>query len=1100
MATSSSSARRSHIRFVSKTTDEASGQSQRRQRRRQGHLVTLMGFVNDEEGSFNYDDLCQQVAAFLAWKHLQDRSGIVLEHLPHLLHGCEFDWTIELRDTGYSPLEAARQLVEATTDPAKLATTTVEDDATDSIDWMSPPPTPSLSNDADTDAAAGGSSESSSAAAANHAGTSSDSPLQPTTAPQTASIPSTTTLMPCTSPSRAPSLPQDEEELLELDDPLPTPESTNAPSASDATSYSDTSSAGSSMTMATATPSLSPRPTDDSNPHANSEGSSTMRTVPPKTMPPQRTAVPIPRPSPPVWITSPPRGYSSGEYNNNRHLNNRQQQPSDNTALSSSVSAATENERTPSASSYSPSWQPPFAIVGAVSSSVTLPLTILGSAYELPQISGSATSAALGHSSDPPSLFARTIPTNAGDARAAMAYYASLGVTHVACLYIQDPWGDYYNAELKRHANLHGIALKSIAYTEDDIESSIVRLEQLQYRYIFAIMVDWRPVLELAYDHGIIGNPNYSWLAAEMVDWTGPDFQLSRHNNPVHAKFAQALNGIGTIMLHFGHHEAFEQAMMDFANNRTLQEEFTQAHPDPNLRAKLRNVVGDFPPPDVKLYHPLYYDAILAVGLAACQTPGLFTGPELYETMVHLSFSGVTGTVSFDPTTGSRSIDSVSYRIVNVFLSDKLSTEDVIRFESNLAALVVTGHDHEVGHGVTVEHAHRYTYNDNTTIPPAALPPLVYHDYNLIPRGAQIFGWMLAALVMYLSLIIIAWTIQYRNSFVVRVSPPFFVVQLCVGTLIMASAIIPMGFQGKETRLDLNLACMSVPWLVFVGFVIAFSALFSKTWKLNKLMNSGMRLRRIQVQAIDVLWPFVVLMAINVNLLFGWTLISPYRYHRIPKSNFDAFGRNVESYGICKSTDRRFYFFLIPILLVNLAGVGIATYHSWKGRNLVAGESSYLAMSMASLFESLVLGGPILIMVLDNPTAYYLVASALLFIGSMAILLPVFVPKYIHRKALPTGVGCGGRRSSTVDLSIEKATNHHYHHHHKIRYAAVRPEIQTIARPSRGEINVSHFATASVLQCNSSPDWGNNGSSTRFLGIRECSLSSLENDSGLSSY
>jgi hypothetical protein len=33
----------------------------------------------------------------------------------------------------------------------------------------------------------------------------------------------------------------------------------------------------------------------------------------------------------------------------------------------------------------------------------------------------------------------------------------------------------------------------------------------------------------------------------------------------------------------------------------------------------------------------------------------------------------------------------------------------------------------------------------------------------------------------------------------------------------------------------LDVACMATPWLLSIGFVTAFSALFSKTWRLNKV-------------------------------------------------------------------------------------------------------------------------------------------------------------------------------------------------------------------------------------------------------------------------
>lgn len=44
-----------------------------------------------------------------------------------------------------------------------------------------------------------------------------------------------------------------------------------------------------------------------------------------------------------------------------------------------------------------------------------------------------------------------------------------------------------------------------------------------------------------------------------------------------------------------------------------------------------------------------------------------------------------------------------------------------------------------------------------------------------------------------------------------------------------------------------SIACMAVPWLISVGFVTMFSALFSKVWRVNQIFNNPNRFRRIKV-------------------------------------------------------------------------------------------------------------------------------------------------------------------------------------------------------------------------------------------------------------
>lgn len=464
-------------------------------------------------------------------------------------------------------------------------------------------------------------------------------------------------------------------------------------------------------------------------------------------------------------------------------------------------------------------WQFPFAVVGAVYSSVSLPITMLGQGFGLPQISGSATSAAL----DLAPYFARTIPRNDAEALALMYYYKSIGVTHMACLYIKDAWGNYYATDLQNAGKKLGVQVVVFPYNDgdrDSIRASLLQIKQSEIRHVYAIMFSWTPIVEEAIDMGVIGNPDYSWLGAEMIEWTSGALAYNR-SNPKELIMANALQGVGSLVLDGGTYDngRFEKAMRDFANNGTLQEEYIQAYAPEDRHVfdnfKFEYVVDYF-------FQKAAYDGVYSLAIAACQTPGLFTGPELYQTLINLQYEGVTGPVKFDNNTGTREAESVTVRIDNVYWSNERSDEEIIQLDSRLAVTVSQGN---------VDQLIPWMYNDNTTDVPPSIPP-IDHNHNLIPLGAQIFGWALGGLVVFLSLGLISWTWYNRNIFVVKAGQPLFLSQLCLGTMVMALAVIPMGMQGTEPSLSLDVACMAGPWLMFLGFVIAFSALFSKTWRL----------------------------------------------------------------------------------------------------------------------------------------------------------------------------------------------------------------------------------------------------------------------------
>jgi len=416
--------------------------------------------------------------------------------------------------------------------------------------------------------------------------------------------------------------------------------------------------------------------------------------------------------------------------------------------------AATEEPRSVStttstgSNANSTKWQHPYAIAGGVFSSVTLPMSTLSGAYGMPFISGSATSSAL----DAKPLFSRTLPTNAADAHAAMIYYSNLGVTHVAIFFEKDPYGESYNALLHVSAKRVGITLVSIPFTMQDLEESVQRLKQTGFRYIYSVMQNREEALIAAVEGGVLGNEKYSWICAEMENFKALEFQLS-NEDPRDRSLAQALDGIGVFVLAFPEHERFQSALTDFSNNPEMQADFIAAHPEQDTRELL-----EFPPPQFNVAQPAFYDAVIALGIASCRTPGLFTGAEMHKTLLNTTFEGTTGQVAFDSRTGTRSVDSARFRLDSMFVSEERSDDNFTRFGYRLSNIVLDG---------KVEQVDDYLYYGNSTIPPASLPQLE-HDYNLIPLGVQITGWVLGAVVMLVSAGLIIGTIVKRHDYVVR--------------------------------------------------------------------------------------------------------------------------------------------------------------------------------------------------------------------------------------------------------------------------------------------------------------------------------------------
>jgi ABC-type glycerol-3-phosphate transport system substrate-binding protein len=105
-----------------------------------------------------------------------------------------------------------------------------------------------------------------------------------------------------------------------------------------------------------------------------------------------------------------------------------------------------------------------------------------------------------------------------------------------------------------------------------------------------------------------------------------------------------------------------------------------------------------------------------------------------------------------------------------------------------------------------------------------------------IGQSFRVVGWTLGGIGMCLSITMACWVYYYRNKRVIRASQPMFLWMVCAGTLLMSSSIFPFGIEDDiVSDQGADMACMSGIWLYSLGFVTAFSALFSKIWRINRV-------------------------------------------------------------------------------------------------------------------------------------------------------------------------------------------------------------------------------------------------------------------------
>jgi len=633
----------------------------------------------------------------------------------------------------------------------------------------------------------------------------------------------------------------------------------------------------------------------------------------------------------------------------------------------------------------------PAAVLGAASSRVSVATSIISGLSGVLQLSGISTSPQLDDKSQF-SLFGRTIPNDDGTSIPLLAQMSAWGVRYLAVLHMDDAYGNGFANGIRLAAETIFTDIKiqtfdiPVGASDSTISDAVASLRRTQFTYFFGIIEQTHVerVMSEAYRQGIAGDGVHNWLFSDAFGSTVTGGESWEEGSPL----AKSYSGTG-ILSAVGGVEGMEKYDLLGDALRSLRDSEADIE-------FLDGIMPSYPEGHTEVDHTIYtkgdqflksqgmlapflYDATISVGLAACDlyesTGGLaFTGAELFARVLNTTFEGTSGTIVLDPDTGTRDPTSALFIMTN-FVPDPVNSTHV-SFKGVNTDLF------ESGSWRTLE---PYVFGDGTTDVPSDLPKLELVEDRISPA---LLGIMLAlcALVILLSLASVAWTRYFRMRRVVRSSQPIFLSLISAGVALMALGIVPLSIEGSDV------ACMTTPWLLFLGFTLTFSALFTKTYRINQIMKNAAKFKRLTLTATDVMKPMLALLLVNVVILVAFTAVSPLQSNTIVVDT-DPFGRNIDTYYQCGSDKG-------PIFLGILAGLNIAVLlfailQCWHARKISTelSESQYIFSAISIIIMASFLGIPVSIIARDNVNAFYFVASGLIVVVCLSILLLIYAPK-----------------------------------------------------------------------------------------------------------
>jgi len=303
-----------------------------------------------------------------------------------------------------------------------------------------------------------------------------------------------------------------------------------------------------------------------------------------------------------------------------------------------------------------------------------------------------------------------------------------------------------------------------------------------------------------------------------------------------------------------------------------------------------------------------------------------------------------------------------------------------------------------------------FLFFDGTTDEP--MPRRVTFNSHFLSSGVQISGIFLSSFALLITLLSGLWVFLYRGIKLVKASQPEFLYLLCFGAASVALSPIFMSFDEDKGVSDdrLTAMCQAFPWFFVIGYSLMYCALFSKLWRLSRLLQ----LRRQAVQIKQVLWPIVGIGTALIVVLILWQTLEPLEWERTVISIGDE---PFETYGEC--SEDGLLPFLIPLALLIALTVGITAVFAWKMKDVQEelSESRWIFAGIFLHIQTWLVGVPIFYITNGvSRDASYLMLVVLSFTFSTSLVAFVIWPK-IHVWAREKFYGGPVRAQPHINLS-----------------------------------------------------------------------------------
>ena len=273
---------------------------------------------------------------------------------------------------------------------------------------------------------------------------------------------------------------------------------------------------------------------------------------------------------------------------------------------------------------------------------------------------------------------------------------------------------------------------------------------------------------------------------------------------------------------------------------------------------------------------------------------------------------------------------------------------------------------------------------------------------------------IIVGVFMFISVLLLVLLVYFRTHQHVLAASPVFLAAILVGSLLMYSVYF------SWTLIATTVTCHLRIWLLGLGFVLMFGALFSKTWRVMRIFTVA-HVRVFKITNLQLFVVLSILVGIEIVLLTLWSALA--RTHQFLKITDPI--RPSKNQLVCTS-GKLDSIFLALLVAYKLAMVFYGIYMSirvWKIPRKEFNESRPIAFSM---YNMLAIGVPTFALqasnVIDNP-AMFIIRAVCIPLSTFFTIAAVFGPKL-------RAIISGHTGYSSSDHSEKSRTSHLDSHTH----------------------------------------------------------------------